>query len=438
MRFLLIILIGIVVLFFSCATKNRQTTVTIIESTHQPAPVEESDPDKITEEPVPTVPTETKETVVWQKPAGWKHVRGIEELDCGSHLSNAPEAVKAFKNGFYLSGWIDIEENGEMVSRNFRCFVDKDGFSFDVEYTNQSEIDADAVIETQDGFYYTSTQVEESRNVIRKLNSSGEELWSFVIEDEGYFKGENIIKLVSGNLFWLGRRYVGSTDSSFKELVVFNADGELLGKSRLGGKVYPEIYASLSLEDGSVILSGHFEGETKGPVCYRISGTGVILWTLDFENTSGGSLSAMALDKEGFIIGAGSIAEPLEFAPKYYFHLVKITQNGELVLEKRFDGDLKLRQTELLCLQAKGGYVIGGTRNTSPERMELSFWQPCLLFLDKEGNFKRDVSFRNGAWLRDLCELNNGSLVAACELIDEQTDISNTLVVRMDPYLVEK
>ncbi|MEI6409691.1 MAG: T9SS type A sorting domain-containing protein [Bacteroidota bacterium] len=135
-------------------------------------------------------------------------------------------------------------------------------------------------------------------------------------------------------------------------------DGMFLGDNNISNFGWETATALTATADGNVVVAGRVD--SSGDIFFiKFNLIAGILWRYDYHMPGqGASINGMVQDANGDLVGAGSLTDSTTM--KTYAYLVKISDSGQPIWEKKVGKTAGDKHINDIALWPGGGYLLGG------------------------------------------------------------------------------
>jgi hypothetical protein len=165
-------------------------------------------------------------------------------------------------------------------------------------------------------------------------------------------------------------------------------DGMFLGDNNLSNFGKETATAMTATADGNVVVAGRVDS-SGGFFFMKFNLVAGILWRYDYQMPDqGATINGIVQDANGDLVGAGSLTDSTTM--KTYAYLVKISDAGQPIWEKKVGKTAGDKHINDIALWPGGGYLLGG-QSTFQALMALTDVNGVIYPASVSGNVFRDL-----------------------------------------------
>jgi hypothetical protein len=230
------------------------------------------------------------------------------------------------------------------------------------------------IMQDESGNIYESAVLRLAGSHLRKFDAEGNLLWQILFDEENDHDAVRIYSMAmnNGNIVLPIYFYKGfGTFETYSYLYTVSPEGEILEETLIP-EVNREIKDIIRTEGGDFILASadYFQGSF--PWIVKIDSQGELLWQISFDEDNYGVeqwFSTIDRTQDGHYVVAGQIYdttpenEEVDGLYNYYGQIVKFTEEGEILWDRRYDGISSIGDSHFandLKPTSDGGYIFCG------------------------------------------------------------------------------
>ena len=290
--------------------------------------------------------------------------------------------------------------------------------------------------ETSDGGYivvgFTASFGEGSDDIwLIKIDYQGEMEWEKFYGGKGSDQGADVKQTSDGGYIITGSTGSDAVGKQDVWLIKTDENGEMLWDKTFGGVEWDHGYEVEETSDGGYIIIGDY-GHTGGPRgdiwLIKTDSNGNKLWDKIFGGKGHNGGASIDFTSDGGYIIVGSSYVPGE-TNSYDVWLIKTDENGEMLWDKKFEGDNSDHGCDVQET-TDGGFIIVGTTGYSHPYSNV--W---LIKTDSNGEITWDrviKGFADDQRGVDVRQTVNGGYIVLCETLFDNIFGFNPLIIKTD------